>query len=81
MAGIDLPRFYKAERVDSKGALMILPIVSSSRCYGVLTVESKDTKAYSEPEVKLLEKLVETTAVGLEILNLTDVVNNYVLTG
>jgi diguanylate cyclase (GGDEF)-like protein len=42
-------------------------------------VESKDTKTYSEPEVKLLEKLVETTAVGLEVLNLTDVVNNYVL--
>jgi diguanylate cyclase (GGDEF)-like protein len=79
MAGIDLPRFYKAERVDSKGALIIIPIVSSSRCYGVLTVESKDTKAYSEPDVKLLEKLVETTASGLEILNLTDVVNNYVL--
>jgi diguanylate cyclase (GGDEF)-like protein len=79
MDGVDLPRFYKAERVDSKGAMMILPIVSTSRCYGVLTVESKDTKAYSEPDVKLLEKLVETTAVGLEILNLTDVVNNYVL--
>jgi diguanylate cyclase (GGDEF)-like protein len=79
MAGIDLPRFYKAERVDSKGACMILPIISTSRCYGVLAVESKDTKTYSEPEVKLLEKLVETTAVGLEVLNLTDVVNNYVL--
>jgi diguanylate cyclase (GGDEF)-like protein len=79
MAGIGLPRFYNAERVDSKGACMILPIVSSSRCYGVLAVESKDTKTYSEPEVKLMEKLVETTAVGLEVLNLTDVVNNYVL--
>ena len=79
MAGIELPRFYKAERVDSKGACMILPIISTSRCYGVLAVESKDTKTYSEPEVKLLEKLVETTAVSLEVLNLTDVVNNYVL--
>jgi diguanylate cyclase (GGDEF)-like protein len=79
MNGIELPRFYKAERVDSKGAFLIMPIISSSRCYGVLAVESKDPKTYSDPEVKLLEKLVETTAVGLEILNLTDVVNNYVL--
>ncbi|HTY37113.1 MAG TPA: sensor domain-containing diguanylate cyclase [Bacteroidota bacterium] len=79
MTGIELPRFYKAERVDSKGACMILPIISSSRCYGVIAVESKDTKTYSDPEVKLLEKLVETTAVALEVLNLTDVVNNYVL--
>ena len=79
MAGIELPRFYKAERVDSKGACMILPVVSSSRCYGVIAVESKDTKTYSDAEVKLLEKLVETTAVALEVLNLTDVVNNYLV--
>jgi len=79
MTGIELPRFYKAERVDSTGACMIVPIISSSRCYGVLAVESKDPKTYSDPEVKLVEKLVETTAVALEILNLNDVVNNYVL--
>jgi len=79
MGGIELPRFYKAERVDSKGALLAVPILSMSRCYGVLAVESKDTKTYSDPEMKLLEKLVETAAVALEILNLTDVVNNFVL--
>lgn len=79
MEGIELPRFYKAERVDSKGGFMVLPIVSLNRCYGVLTVESKDTKTYSDPEVRLLEKLVETGAGALEVLNLTDVVNNYVL--
>jgi len=79
LAGLELPRFYKAERVQSAGALMLLPIVSVSRCYGVLAVESKDLKTYSEPDVKLLQKLVETTAWALEILNLTDLVNNYVL--
>jgi diguanylate cyclase (GGDEF)-like protein len=79
MGGIELPRFYKAERVDTKGAFLALPILSVSRCYGVLAVESKDTKTYSDPEIKLLQKLVETTAVALEILNLTDVVNNYVM--
>jgi len=79
ISGIELPRFYKAERVDSKGAFLALPILSLSRCYGVLAVETKDAKTYSDPEIKLLEKLVETTAVALEILNLTDVVNNYVL--
>lgn len=79
MGEIELPRFYKAERVDSKGALMALPVLSLSRCYGVLVVESKDQKTFSDAEVKLLEKLVETAAVALEIQNLTDLVNNYVL--
>jgi diguanylate cyclase (GGDEF)-like protein len=79
LAGIELPRFYKAERVESAGAMMALPVLSVSRCYGVLAVESKDKKTYSEADVKFLQKLVETTAWALEILNLTDVVNNYVL--
>ncbi|MCI0706719.1 MAG: diguanylate cyclase [Ignavibacteriae bacterium] len=73
-----LPRFYKAERVDSAGAIMLLPINSVSRCYGLLVVESKDVKTYSESDAKLLLKLVETSSVGLEILSLSEVVNNYV---
>ncbi len=73
-----LPRFYTSERVDSKGSIMILPLNSISRCYGVLVVESKDQKAYSETEVKLVQKLVETSSWALEILSLTDVVNNYI---
>jgi diguanylate cyclase (GGDEF)-like protein len=79
LQGAALPRFYRAERVDSSGAMMLLPIVSTNRCYGVLAVESKDLKTYSEAEVRLLQKLVEIAASGLEILSLTDVVNNYVL--
>jgi diguanylate cyclase (GGDEF)-like protein len=79
MDGIELPRFYKAERVDSKGAFLALPILSLSRCYGVLAVESKDAKTYADAELKLLDKLVETAAISLEVLSLTDVVNNYVL--
>ena len=75
----ELPRFYKAERVDSKGALMLIPIISTNRCYGVLVVESKDPKTYSESDVILLQKLVDTTASALEIFSLNDVVNNYVL--
>jgi diguanylate cyclase (GGDEF)-like protein len=79
LQGVELPRFYKAERVDSNGAMMLLPIISMNRCYGVLAVETKDLKTYSDVEVKLLQKLVETAALGLEILSLTDAVNNYVL--
>jgi diguanylate cyclase (GGDEF)-like protein len=59
--------------------MMLLPIISMNRCYGVLAVETKDLKTYSDVEVKLLQKLVETAALGLEILSLTDAVNNYVL--
>lgn len=73
-----LPRFYKAERVDSQGALMLLPINSVNRCYGVLVIESKDRKTYSESDAKLLQKLVEISSWALEILSLSEVVNNYI---
>ena len=73
-----MPRFYQAERCDSKGALMILPLNSLSRCYGALLVESKDPKTYSDSDVKLVQKLAETSSWALEILSLTDVMTNYV---
>jgi diguanylate cyclase (GGDEF)-like protein len=75
---VSMPRFYQAERCDSQGALMILPLNSLSRCYGALVVESKDPKTYSDADVKLVQKLTETSSWALEILSLTDVMNNYV---
>lgn len=79
VGGVELPRYYRAERVDSKGGMMILPMISVSRCYGALVLESKETKTYSEADVKLLQKLVEISSWALEIFSLNDVVNNYVL--
>ena len=73
-----LPRFYQAERCDSQGALMIVPLNSLSRCYGALLVESKDPKTYSDSDVKLVQKLTETSSWALEILSMTDVMTNYV---
>ena len=75
---VSMPRFFQAERCDSKGALMIIPLNSLSRCYGALLVESKDTKTYSDADVKLVQKLTETSSWALEIFSLTDIMNNYV---
>lgn len=59
--------------------MMILPVNSLSRCYGALVVESKDARAYSEADVRVIQKLVDSASWGLEVLSLNDVVNNYVL--
>ncbi|GJQ19735.1 MAG: hypothetical protein HBSIN02_00900 [Bacteroidia bacterium] len=74
-----LPRFYRAERIESNGSMMILPVNSLSRCYGAMVVESKDTRVYSEADVRVIQKLVDSASWGLEVLSLNDVVNNYVL--
>jgi diguanylate cyclase (GGDEF)-like protein len=72
------PRFYQTERCESKGALAIIPLNSLSRCYGALVVESKDSKTYSDADVKLVQKLTEISSWALEILSLTEVMNNYI---
>jgi diguanylate cyclase (GGDEF)-like protein len=73
-----MPRFYQAERCESKGSLVIIPLNSLNRCYGALVIESKDPKTYSDADVKLVQKLAETSSWALEILSLTEVMNNYV---
>lgn len=74
----NLPRFYRTERCESKGSLMILPLSSLSRCYGALVIESKDARSYSESDVKLVQKIVDASSWALEILSLTEVTNEYV---
>jgi diguanylate cyclase (GGDEF)-like protein len=74
----NLPRFFRTERCESKGSLMILPLNSLSRCYGALVVESKEARSYSESDVKLLQKIVDAASWALEILGLTEVTNAYV---
>lgn len=78
MTNISIPRFYQAERCESKGSLLIVPLNSLSRCYGALVVESKYPKTYSDTDIKLVQKLTETSSWALEILSLTEVMNNYV---
>ena len=75
-----LPRFYTAERCESRGSLVVTPLTSFKRCYGALLIESKDKKTYSEADQMLLQKLADTSSWALEILGLTDVATNFVST-
>jgi diguanylate cyclase (GGDEF)-like protein len=74
----NMPRFYPAERCDSRGAVLLIPLNSLTRCYGVLVVESKDAKTYSDADSKLTQKLTEVASWALEVLSLTDVMRNFV---
>ena len=64
------PRFYQAERCDSNGSLIGLPLSSPTRCYGALIVESKDPRTYSDADVQLVQEIAEIASWALEILNL-----------
>lgn len=74
-----LPRFAEGERVDTSGSLLCVPISSFNRCYGALTLESKDREAYSGKEEGTLYRLVESAAAALEVLYMNDLVREYVV--
>jgi diguanylate cyclase (GGDEF)-like protein len=80
IATLGRPRFYPAERCESSGSLLVVPLNSISRCYGALVVESKDVSTYAENDVKLIRKLTGTASWALEILGLNDVAANFVAT-
>jgi diguanylate cyclase (GGDEF)-like protein len=75
---LGVPRFYQAERCEAKGSLMAIPLTSLSRCYGAVVVESKDPGSYSDSDVRLIQRLTETASWALEVLSLTEVMNNFV---
>jgi diguanylate cyclase (GGDEF)-like protein len=72
------PRFYQAERCEAQGSIAVIPLASLSRCYGAILVESKDVKSYADPDVRLIQRLAESTSWALEVLSLTDVMKNFV---
>lgn len=71
------PRFYPAERCNSEGALMAIPINSLTRCYGALVVESKDSRRYAENDVAMLRKFTDVASWALETLSLLEITNKY----
>jgi len=75
---LENPRFYIGEHCDSEGSLMIVPLSSFKKCYGAVVVESKDLKAYTDTDVGLVQKLAVTSAWAMEILGLTELINNHV---
>jgi diguanylate cyclase (GGDEF)-like protein len=76
--GMPLPRFYQAERCESKGSLVIIPLLSVTRCYGAVVVESKDTKSYADADVRLLQRITEMSAWALEVISLMTAMDNAV---
>jgi diguanylate cyclase (GGDEF)-like protein len=74
-----MPRFAEGEQVDTNGSLLSFPISSFNRCYGALTLESKDANAYTGREEGTLYRLVESVGAVLEVLYMNDLVREYVV--
>lgn len=73
------PRFYPFERFDASGSFLCVPISSLNRCYGALTLESRNKTNFTGIEVETVYRLVESTAALLEVLYMNDMVKDFVV--
>ncbi|MDH4070483.1 MAG: diguanylate cyclase [Ignavibacteria bacterium] len=72
-------RFFKGEAIECEGSFACVPISSFNRCYGVLTLESKNRKNFSGKEVETIYRLVESAAGMLEVIYMNELVKEYVI--
>jgi diguanylate cyclase (GGDEF)-like protein len=72
-------RFHLAENIDSQGSFLSLPISSANRCYGALTLESRNKANFAGNEVETLYRLVENAAMALEVVYMNDLVKDFVI--
>jgi diguanylate cyclase (GGDEF)-like protein len=79
MANQQVARFYRAEKIESSGAFLCVPISSLNRCYGALALESKTTANFTGIEVETIYRLVENAAAMLEVLYMNDLVKEFVI--
>ena len=72
-------RFFEGENISPRGSFLVLPIHSISKCYGALTVESRQAKNYSPRDMEVLHRLLSGVAAAIEILFLQEVMKDYVI--
>jgi diguanylate cyclase (GGDEF)-like protein len=75
----DHVRFAASEPAVHAGAFVTLPVSSLHRCYGAITLESRNRENFSGVEVETLYRLVENAAALLEIIYLDELVKDYVI--
>jgi diguanylate cyclase (GGDEF)-like protein len=79
LSAVSEARFFDGENIPSRGSFLVLPIHSIRKCYGALTVESRQPKTYSPRDTEVLQRLLSGVAAAIEILYLQEVVRDYVI--
>ncbi len=74
----DTFRFHRAETAATGGSFVCFPVSSFNRCYGELTLESKDRGNFSGKDVQTIYRLVESAASALEVLYMNNLVREHV---
>lgn len=72
-------RFAEGEQIESQGSFLCVPISSFNRCYGAISLESRDRDNFSGNDAETIYRLVELAGSALEVLYMNDLVREYVV--
>jgi len=72
-------RFTRSEQNERQGSFLCIPLSSLNRCYGALTLESKNVSNFPGIEVETMYRLAENAALTLEVLYMNDLVKDFVI--
>lgn len=72
-------RYFEAEKINNSGSFISIPISSMNKCYGALTVESKDKYNFSKQDIEVLYRLTENAAAALEVFYMNKIIDEYVI--
>ncbi len=72
-------RHHHGEKPGVKGSFLSVPISSLNKCYGAVTLESREKFNFSRRDVEMLYRLAENTAAALEIFYMQEVIKEYVI--
>lgn len=72
-------RFFPGEENERQGSFLCVPISSLNRCYGALSLQSRNTNNFAGNEAEVIYRLVESAGALLEVLYMNDLVKDYVV--
>lgn len=76
---VTFPRYFSEETLEKKGSFMCIPISSLNKCYGAISLESREKYNFSRHDLEMVYRLAENVASALEISYMQEVINEYVI--
>lgn len=76
------PRFLNNETslgISRVGSFAAIPVASSNKCYGALTLECRERCAYGAKEISSVSGLASVAGVALELHEANEIIKEYVI--
>jgi len=76
---LTVPRYFSEEKLEKKGSFVSVPISSLNKCYGAISLESRETFNFSRHDLEMIYRMAENVAAALEIFYMQEIINEYVI--